>query len=104
MIAINLTEQSRANLEVAERIAVLRIEPSDRRGDRWVLRVSLGERTTYLSDEEGIALFSSVDSALRFAQATRSDLIEGVEVGELRNVKAAGRPDDPAAGTATPGY
>ena len=100
MIATDLTEESRANLKITERVAVLRIEPSEKRGDRWVIRASLGERTTYLSDEAGIAMFRSVDAALKFIQATRPDLAEGIEVGELVDIEAASRPGDPTPGLA----
>ena len=100
MIATNLTEESRANLKVAERVSVLRIEPSEKRGDRWVICAWLGERTTYLSDDAGIAMFRSVDAASKFMQATRPDLADGVEVGELVEGKAASRPGDPTPGFA----
>ena len=100
MIATSLTEESRANLKVAERVSVLRIEPSEKRGDRWVICAWLGEHTTYLSDDAGIAMFRSVDAALKFMQATRPDLAEGVEVGELVEGKAASRPGDPTPGFA----
>jgi hypothetical protein len=89
MISTYLTEESRANLKAAERVAVLRIEPDDKRADRWVIRASRGERTTFLSDEEGPALFESVAAAQRFLQATRPELAVGVEVGELVDVQAA---------------
>jgi hypothetical protein len=92
MISTNLTEESRANLKVAERVAVLRIEPAEKRDDRWVICAALGERTTYLSDAEGIATFRSMEGALKFVQATRPDLVAGVEVGELLDVDAASRP------------
>ena len=100
MIATNLTEESRANLKVAERVSVLRIEPSDKRDDRWVIRASRGERTAYLSNDDGIVLFRSADAGLKFIQATRPDLAEGVEVGELVEGKAASRPGDPTPGFA----
>jgi hypothetical protein len=98
MIATNLTEESRANLKVAERVSVLRIEPSERRGDRWVICAWLGERTTYLSDDVGIAMFRSVDAASKFVQATRPDLAEGIELGELVEGNAVSRPGDPTPG------
>ena len=100
MIATDLTEESRANLKITERVAVLRIEPSEKRGDRWVIRASLGERTAYLSDDVGVALFRSVDAALKFIQATRPDLAGGIEVGELVDIEAASRPGDPTPGLA----
>ena len=100
MIATNLTEESRANLKVAERVSVLRIEPAERRGDRWVICAWLGERTTYLSDDVGITMFRSVDAATKFVRATRPDLVEGIEVGELVEGRAASRPGDPTSGSA----
>jgi hypothetical protein len=100
MIALSLTEDSLANLKVAERLAVLRIEPAEKRGDRWVISATLGERTAYLSDDTGIALFQSVNAATKFIQATRPDLAEGVEVGVLVEGKAPSRPGDPASGSA----
>jgi hypothetical protein len=100
MIATNLTQKSRANLKVAERVAVLRIESSEKRADRWVIRASLGEGTAYLSDDDGTVLFPSADAGLKFIQAARPDLAEGVEVGELVDLEAASRPGDPALGLA----
>ncbi len=100
MIATNLTTESRANLSVADRLAVLRIEPNEKRGDRWVIRASLGERTAYLSDDGGVALFRSADAALKFTHATRPDLAEHIEVGELVDIEAAIRPGDPIPGLA----
>ena len=44
-------EESRANLKLAERVAVLQIEPAEKRGHRWVIGVGRGERTAYLSDD-----------------------------------------------------
>ncbi len=97
MITTDLTEESRANLKIAARVVIMRIEPSEKRGDRWVISASLGERTTYLSDTDGIAMFNSIDAALKFIRAARPDLVGGVEVGDLVDSEAANR-----SGSATP--
>jgi hypothetical protein len=91
MITTDLTEASRANLKAADRVVVLRIEPRKRRVDRWVIRALRGKSTAYLSDEDGIVLFESVDAAQKFVQATRPDLAVRVEFGELVDVEAASR-------------
>jgi hypothetical protein len=64
--------------------------------EKHTISVSLGARDAYLSNGDGIVLFQSADAGVKFIQATRPDLAEAVEVGELVGAPAAGRPGDPA--------